>query len=297
MSTQVQTQQNPVRGIFWMFVTGLCFITVTALVKAMGNRIPSAEAAFIRYAFGLVFLIPLVGQIRGLNLTPRLWSLFSLRGFLHAMGVILWFSAMVRIPIAEVTALNYVSPIYVALGAALFLGEKIAARRILAILFGLIGALIILRPGFREIEAGHWAMICAAVAFSGSYLLAKVLADQVKASAVVMMLSIFVTIALIPFAVSNWVTPNATELAFLAAVALFATAGHYTMTLALAAAPVMVTQPITFLQLVWATILGVGVFHEPLDFWVILGGLVIICSASFITWREAVQKRRAQASD
>lgn len=293
MGTSTKTSSRPMLGIFWMFVTGLCFIIVTALVKTMGDRIPSAEAAFIRYAFGLVFLIPFIGQFRWLELTPRLWALFSMRGLLHALAVILWFTAMVRIPIAEVTALNYVSPIYVAIGAALFLGEKIASRRIIAIVAGLLGAVLILRPGFREINTGHWAMIFAAMLFAGSYILAKLLADRVNATVVVAMLSLFVTIALVPFALADWVAPNVRELAFLAGVALFATLGHYTMTLALAAAPVMVTQPITFLQLVWATLLGVAVFDEALDIWVVIGGLVIIGSATFITWREAIQKRRA----
>jgi drug/metabolite transporter (DMT)-like permease len=75
-------------------------------------------------------------------------------------------------------------------------------------------------------------------------------------------------------------------------VACFATAGHYTMTLAFAAAPLTVTQPATFLQLVWAVILGAVMFGEPIDGWVILGGVVIMASVSFITWREAVAQRK-----
>lgn len=75
-------------------------------------------------------------------------------------------------------------------------------------------------------------------------------------------------------------------------MALFATAGHYTMTLAFAAAPVTVTQPVTFLQLVWAVALGAILFAEPVDPWVIAGGSLILAAVVFITWREAVLKRR-----
>jgi len=109
---------------------------------------------------------------------------------------------------------------------------------------------------------------------------------------VVAMLSVFVTLGLAPFAAADWITPNARELAILAAVAVFATAGHYTMTLAFAAAPVTVTQPVTFLQLIWATALGAIWFMEPVDIWVILGGMVILGSVTFITWREAMLNRR-----
>ena len=80
----------------------------------------------------------------------------------------------------------------------------------------------------------------------------------------------------------------------LCCVALFATAGHYTMTLAFAAAPVAVTQPVTFLQLIWATLLGVLVFGEALDLWVVVGGGVILGAVTFITWREAQLNRRAR---
>ena len=272
-------------------MTGLCFIMVTALVKTMGPRLPPGEAAFLRYAMGLVFLLPSLGALRAAHLTRRQWTLFSVRGLFHAGGVILWFYAMVRIPIAEVTAMGYLAPIYVTVGAAVFLGERLAARRIVAVLLGLAGAAIILRPGFREVSDGHLAMLLAAVVFAGSYLVAKVMADEVKPGVVVAMLSVFVTIGLAPFAVVDWVTPNLRELAFLAGVAVFATAGHYTMTLAFAAAPMTVTQPVTFLQLIWATLLGLLWFDEAVDIWVVLGGIVILGSVTFITWREAMLKR------
>jgi len=265
---------------------------VTALVKTMGPRLPPGEAAFLRYAMGMVFLIPSLGAIRAAKLTLRQWTLFSVRGFCHAGGVILWFFAMVRIPIAEVTAMNYLAPIYVTIGAAIFLGEKLAARRIFAVIMGLVGAAVILRPGFREVSDGHLAMLLAAVVFAGSYLVTKILADEVKPGIIVAMLSVFVTIGLAPFAAADWITPNTRELAILASVAVFATAGHYTMTLAFAAAPVTVTQPVTFLQLVWATALGAVWFSEPVDIWVILGGMVILGSVTFITWREAMLNRR-----
>ena len=78
-------------------------------------------------------------------------------------------------------------------------------------------------------------------------------------------------------------------------VAFFATFGHYTMTLAFAAAPVGITQPVTFLQLVWSVLLGTLVFSEPADLWVVLGGTLIVASATFITIREAMLNRRARA--
>jgi drug/metabolite transporter (DMT)-like permease len=89
-----------------------------------------------------------------------------------------------------------------------------------------------------------------------------------------------------------WIPPSSTDIALLFVVAVMATLGHYTMTLAFAAAPIAVTQPVTFLQLVWAVLLGAVVFAEPIDIWVVSGGLVIIFAISFISWREAYLQRR-----
>lgn len=279
-------------GVIWMLITGLLFVAVTATVKHIGKDVPPAEAAFLRYLLGSVFLLPMLRALLKANLQRRQFILFGWRGVVHSLGVMLWFFAMTKIPIADVTAMNYLSPIYVAIGAALFLGEKLAFRRILAIIAALIGALIILRPGFREISTGHMAMLVAAVLFAVSYLIAKRMADEVNPLVVVAMLSITVTIGLAPFAYAQWVTPTWVQVGWLFLVAVFATTGHLTMTLAFRAAPLTVTQPVSFLQLVWAVILGAVVFNEPLDGWVILGGVVILLSISFITWREAVLKKR-----
>lgn len=275
-----------------MLVTGLCFVGVTAVVKHVGTGVPAAQAAFLRYALGLVFLVPMIRPLVRARLSRRAIGLFTLRGAVHTVGVILWFYAMTRITIAEVTAMNYMAPIYVTLGAAFFLGERLAARRLLAIAAALVGALVILRPGVRELNAGHLAMIATAFSFAGSYLFAKRMATEASATVIVAMLSLTVTVGLAPFALVVWVPPTLEQLAWLFLVAAFATAGHYSMSRAFAVAPVSVTQPVTFLQLVWSVTLGALVFGEPVDGWVVLGGVVIMAAVGFIAWREAVIKRR-----
>ena len=283
---------RPVLGVFWMVVTGLLFVGVTALVKYLGTDIPAPQAAFIRCALGLVFLLPMIRPILRADLSAKQWGLFAARGLAHSIGVALWFFAMARIPIADVTAMNYLAPIYVTVGAALFLGERLALRRVLAVVVALIGALIILRPGFREIGSGHFAMLAAAVVFGASYLLAKLLTDQTNAVIVVGMLSFWSTLGLAPMAAHVWVTPDLHTILVLFVVACLATAGHYTMTLAFRSAPLTVTQPVTFLQLVWAVSVGTLFFGEAVDIWVVIGGLVILGSVSFMTWREAMLKRQ-----
>ena len=283
---------NPAIGVFWMVVTGLCFVAVTAVVKIVGPTVPPAQSAFLRYALGLVFVIPMIRPMLNANLSRRALKLFALRGAVHTLGVMSWFYAMTQITIAEVTAMNYLNPIYVTILAAIFLGERLALRRIMAVVVAFCGALIILRPGFREISPGHIAMMFTAVVFAVGYLIAKIMADETSPAVVVGMLSVTVTIGLAPFAWAVWVPPTLEQLGWLFLVAVFATAGHFTMTMAFKAAPLTVTQPITYLQLVWATLLGALAFGEPADIWVILGGAMIIAAISYITLREAMLRRR-----
>lgn len=275
-----------------MMVTGLCFVGVQATVKALGGSVPATEAAFLRYALGLVFVLPMLGKLRAATLTRADLLWFGARGGVHAIGVIFWFYAMTRIPLAEVTAMNYLAPIFVTLGAVIFLGERLAFRRLAAVGVALIGSLVILRPGLRELNTGHLAMLVTAGTFGASYLIAKYLSGRFGPEVIVALLSLTVPVVLFPIAVAHWVTPSWGELAALLLVAGFATAGHYTMTLAFRAAPVSVTQPAAFLQLVWSVLVGMTFFAEPIDPFVVLGGAIIVSAISFIAWREAKLARR-----
>ncbi len=287
-----QPAARPGWGLFWMFITGLCFVTVTASVKMVGDTVPSTQAGFLRYALGLVFLAPMIPSVRRTTIDRQTGGMLFARGACHALAVSMWFFAMTRIPIADVTALNYLNPVYVILLAVVFLGERLGPWRIAAVCVAFLGTLIIIRPGFREIDTGHIVMLFAAVAMAGSYFLAKILSQKLAPEVVVFYLSVLVPILLAPVAWAVWVPIGWVDLSWLFVCALFATLGHYTMTLAFRAAPLTVTQPITFLQLLWATLLGVIVFGEPVDAYVVLGGTMIIAAVSFITWREAVRAQR-----
>ncbi|WP_340109942.1 DMT family transporter [Pikeienuella sp. HZG-20] len=285
--------ENIAAGIGWTLITGLLFVLMTGIVRHLGSSLPPAEGAFFRYAFGLLFVSPaLIGVIRRPP-ALKIWALYGGRGLLHGFGVILWFYAMARIPIAEVTALNYATPIFITILAAIFLGERLQARRIAAIIVGIIGVAIILRPGFHEIGAGQLAQICATPFFAASFILAKRLTRDAAPVEIVAMLSLACTLVLLPAALSDWRDPTWAEVGWLALAAAIATAGHYTLTLAYRCAPISVTQPVTFLQIVWATALGVVAFGEPVDLFILFGAAVIVSSAWYITVREMRAKGAA----
>ena len=283
--------RSDMAGILWMLTAGLCFVAVNGTVRWLGQALPAAEGAFIRFVFGTVFLIPALVPALRRGFSLPVWRLLILRGALHVLAVVLWFFAMARITVAEVTAIGFLNPIVVTLGAALLMGERLSWRRLLAIAVALLGAMIVLRPGIRELQPGHIAQLGAAFAFGSSYLVAKRLSEVLPATVVVAMMSLTVCIGLAPLAALNWVPPSPTQYMVLAGTAVFATAGHYAMTRAFATAPLTVTQPVTLLQLLWAALLGALAFGEPVDIWVMIGGAVMIGAITYITWREARLRR------
>ncbi len=284
------------QGILWMMATGVLFVAVTGIVRHLGTDMSPVQAAFIRYLFGLILLLPVFIRMGSLLRTPSVLGLHAARGVIHGIGVMLWFFAMARIPIAEVTALGFTAPIFTTLGAALFLGERLHLYRIGAVLMGFGGALVVLQPAFQSINIGSIAQLTAAPLFACSFLLAKRLTSLESSTAIVAYLSVFVTLVLLPPALIVWRTPTLVELGWLLATASCATAGHYTLTQAFRAADITVTQPIQFLQLVWATLLGLLVFGEQPEVWTWVGGGMVVASATFIAHCES-RRRKAIVPD
>jgi drug/metabolite transporter (DMT)-like permease len=273
-------------GILWMVITTILFVGVTATVRYLEGDVPAPQAAFLRYAIGTLMLAPSLISLSKMKPDRPLLNKFILRGFVHSIGVTLWFYAMSVMPVAEVTAIGFLTYIFVSLGASIFLKEKLHKHRLSAILISFVGALIILRPGFKVIESGQLGMLIATMVFTASYLIAKIVSKERSSSEIVAMLSIFTTIFLIPSAIYSWEPLSLEAFLILSFTALIATLGHITMTKAIKAAPMVVTQPILFLQLVWASMVGLFIFDEKFDLFVILGGTIIMLCVCYVSYRE-----------
>ena len=271
-----------------MVLTTILFVGVTATVRYLEGEVPAPQAAFLRYAIGTLLLTPSLITLIKIKPNKPLMNKFLLRGLVHSFGVTLWFYAMSVMPVAEVTAIGFLTYIFVSIGACIFLKEKLHKHRITAVIISFVGALIILRPGFKVIESGQLGMLMATVVFTASYLIAKIVSKERSSSEIVAMLSVFTTIFLIPSAIYSWEPISLEALLILTFTALIATIGHITMTQAIKAAPIVVTQPILFLQLVWASMVGLFLFDEQFDLYVIIGGTVIMICVCYVSYREHV---------
>jgi drug/metabolite transporter (DMT)-like permease len=284
-------QEKSLRGVAWMVISGLAFVGVNGVVKHLGTGLPAVQAAFLRFAFGVIFFLPALRPILRAHYSAAVWRLFGLRGLLHVVAVVFWFYAMARVPVAEMSAVAFLNPVIVLVLAGALLGEPLTLRRLSVVLAALAGALIVLRPGLREVTPGHWSQLVATLCFAFSYVCAKRLSQLAPPGHVVAILSVSVTLGLLPAALWVWQPVTPMQLLLLGVVGALATLGHYAMTQAFRLAPLAMTQPVTFLQILWSAALGALVFAEPVDPWVIAGGAVIIGAVSLNTWAETRAER------
>jgi len=270
-----------------MALAGVCLVAMTGVIRGLLFDVNPFQAAFVRYVFGLILVIPIFIKIGIDGIRSRPIAFLAGRGAVHGIGVMLWFFAMTRIPVAEVSALGFTSTIFTIIGALLFLKESLYRHRVIAVFAGLFGTLVILRPGFQIIDVGAIALLASAVLFSCSLLMAKHLTKTESNTTIIAFLSLFAALALLPFALSVWRTPSALELFWLLITAILATSAHYAMNKAFTHADITALQPVMFLQLVWATLLGLIIFDEHPDLWVWIGGGIIIITATITASREA----------
>jgi drug/metabolite transporter (DMT)-like permease len=251
-----------VQGITWVILSGMLMVGLTAIVRHVGQDLPPVEAAFLRYLTGTMLLLPFFVRQRFGQFRTRHPFKHILRGTLQGIGVLLWFYAMAHIQIAEVLALNFIAPIFVTIGAVIFLGEKLHLRRIMAVLISFVGVLFILRPGLVTINEGAIAMLIAAPIFAVARILTKKLSEIDSAGTVVAYLNVCSMVVILIPALFVWRTPALVEIAWMSIAAIFAIFSNICLVRGYRLIDLGISQPVEFLQLVWGTLIGFYLFGE-----------------------------------
>jgi len=284
------TQQNNLLAIFFMVLTGACMVAVMVNLRYLDESLPSVQVAFIRYLFGLAIIFPFAAQELKLRNLKIPIIKHGIRGTLHGFGVVLWFYSVSQITLSQVTAISYLTPIFTTIGAIIVFKERLTKQRFLAILTAIIGAILILRPGLEVISVGKSAQLFSTLLLAASYLITKNLTKTEGTFLIVFMLNLFATLTLLPFALLIWISPSVIDLGLLLTIAILASFGHYFVTKAVALAPLSVTQPVIFLQLIWSTLIGLLIFGEPIDLLIIIGGGFIVLAITQIAYSEKQTK-------
>lgn len=279
-----------VRGMLWMAGNGVLFTVLSAILKKLTDQLDPWQLGFLRYVMGAIVILPPALRLGVRALWPQAPKLQLLRGLFHAGGMLLWFVALPLVTLADLTAIGFSGPIFVCLGAVLFLRERMTGARWAAVLIGFLGVVIVLRPwqgwGVGGVSPGMLLMLASAPVFAGSFLVAKVLTRHDRPAVIVLWQHLWVSLLLVPFMLPRWSAPTAAQWLALAACGVFGAAGHYCMARAFRAADLSAVQSVRFLELVWAAMLGYVLFAAIPGGWTVTGGLVIFASTLWLARHE-----------
>ena len=267
------------QGVLLQLLALALFVAMDALLKVMVASYPVPQLMFLRFAVHVVFVILAVRIFTGsLPWRSRAPLLQTLRSATLAVASASFIVALMHVPLADATAVMFAAPVLTVALAALWLGEKVSARRWLGVVIGLAGVMVAIRPPFLTGEPLHWAMLLplvTAVMNTFYQLLTRKLAaeDDPRTTFLHTSLAALALTALAqPFV---WVPPAPSDLPWMLVLGLIGAAGHCLLVLAFARAPASVLAPMSYSQLVWAGLAGVLVFGDWPDGWTLLGAAVI----------------------
>ena len=274
------------RAIGLIVIAGLLGTVMMVLVRLLGAKVHPFEINLFRTVFSLLMLAPVVLShgLRHLR-TPRL-GLHALRGVINGCAQLALFMALVLIPLAQISALSFTAPLFTTVTAVVVLGEVIRIRRITALAVGFAGTWIILRPGVVEVELGSILALLGALGWGASMILVKILSRSDSAIGITFYGALFIAPISLIAAIPYWQTPTLAELAWMAAIAVFATLVHLCFNQAIKEADLTVLLPFDFTRLIWAAIVGYLVFAEAPSVWTWVGGAMIFVAGTYLAIRE-----------
>ena len=276
------------RGFAVAVISGFFFTGLNASVKELAQEMPPLLVSWGRWLAGITAILPIVLWQEGITgLGTRSLRMHAFRGVFHFGGYALWYEAVVWLPLATMAALGFTGPIFVTLGAVLFLGETVRARRWVAVAIGFAGMLVIVRPGLEPMNPGVWMMLASVPLIAGSNLLAKAVSSRDRPSVVVFWQSVVAAICFTPFGLWFWQTPTGPQLLLFAAAGVFGTLGYFFITWSYRLLDISALQPVSFIGIVWAALVDVLIWGKTSDLWTFVGAAIIVAATSYIAHREA----------
>jgi len=261
----------------WMTGWLAAMVTLAVAARQAGKLLHVFQIMEIRSLLGIVLFAPMIAAAGGLRaMRTRRFGGHLARNAVHYVAQFLWILAITMIPIAEVVAIEFTGPVWVALLAVVALGEKMTAARIAAVALGVVGVVIIVRPGLDHIEVGQVVALLAAIGFAGSIILVKSLTrTESVVSIIFWMLILQSAIGAIPAAMV-WQNPPMTLWPWLMVIAVCGTYSHFCMTHALRHADATTVVPLDFLRVPLTAVAGWLIFSERFDVFTVIGAAVIL---------------------
>ncbi len=294
--TDPTAQTEPLKAATWMIGAIISFSAMAVAGREVAVELDTFELMMYRSLIGVALVVSIGGAFGRLkDISTGHMGLHVLRNVSHFTGQNLWFAAISLIPLAQVVALEFTSPIWIALLAPIFLAEKLTRLRLLVALMGFCGAMIVARPDFSNIEPGVLLAAGAAIGFAGSAIFTKLLTRKEAITSILFWLTVMQAVfGLICAGYDGDITvPTNVTLPWVVVVAITGLAAHFCLTTALSYAPATIVMPFDFVRLPVIAFIGVLLYAEQLEWQVMLGAAIIFGANYLNIAAESRAKRPA----
>ena len=282
----IESVPPTLKGMALMLVVTFSFSAQLALVKMVSVDLHPFEIGFFRQFFGLIVFLPVFLRHGPGILRTRHFGLFSLRAVLETTSMLMFFTAIAITPLAKATALHYTAPLFATALAVIVLGESIRLRRVLGLVFGFTGALVVVRPGAFGVDIGAALTVGSAALWGSTMIIIKVLGRTESSVKITIYNALLSTPLALLAALPFWSTPTLDELGLMALAGAMGSLAHLALAQAFKLADVTAVLPVDFMRLIWAAVFGFILFAEVPQVWTWLGGIMIFSAVVYIAYRE-----------
>ena len=279
--------EKPLRGILIFVAATICFSTSDTMAKVLSAHLPAVEIAWIRYIV-FVFLASMLVRRSGLGIHVRKPAWHVLRGLGLVGSAIFFMLSLQSLPLAEAATIGFASPLLITILSVPFLGEVVGRRRWAAVIIGMMGVLVVVRPGSAAFQPAALFGLASSLSWAVATILTRKMSGQHAAAMLLWsaVVGLIVLTALLPLV---YVQPTLWEVGFAVILGVVASTGQYLMVFAYRHAPASLLAPFAYGQLLWAVIAGWLVFRTLPDMWTLAGGGIIAASG----FMAARSERRA----
>jgi drug/metabolite transporter (DMT)-like permease len=277
---------NNLRGVLWMGGAVLSFSTMAIAARELLAHMGPFQILFVRSAVMLAIVLVIVAQASDAVTATRRLPLHVFRNVIHFGGQYCWVFAIGALPLATVFAIEFTMPVWTAVLAFIFLGERLTRPRVVMLVLGVAGVLIILRPGFGFFHLGALVALAAAFLYAGNMIATKKLSGTDSPLAVLFWMSVVQTPLSLVAAIPGWVSPPISQMPWMILIGVGSYTAHYSMTRAFKLADATVAVPIDFVRLPLIAVVGALFYNEPFDFMIIVGAAVIFIGTYYSLTRE-----------
>ncbi len=273
-------------AIFLIIISIIFGTLMGTFIKLAQEELNVFTTGFLRFFFGFLIITPYILKTKFEVFSTKNLKIHILRSALNLPAMLLGFAALAMLPLEKMTAIHFIVPIIVTILAVIFLKEKIYLYRSIALVIGFLGMLIILRPGIIDISIGIYMALISSLIWSVVIILTKKVSKDDSAITILSHQYVYMSLFSFPLVIYFWDQPSLKTIIFILCAAMSGTILHIALNHAYKLVDVTMTQPYSFLGLVFSSIIGYFVFSDKPDFYTWLGACVIFCGVLLISYRE-----------